>query len=356
MGQSLPPVQKKASRGFSVMMLLLSFLALLLMVSAVLCWHAYGGVKRFDTHEPIRISGIKEPPELLISPRESPPTDEERKYMAAANKLEGTTEADAPPQFDGMLKQFPNVRDLYSARAVFRCMKGDASGAKNDLDQAFATDKNLITLDPDHGDANELVAMRAKLELAQGQEHAAMADVIRILDSQSTNIGFLTWGEKLTDKPHTVCDWTPGDLETLVSDSKGDPRALIFSGLVYSAVAQHDKDAFPLAEEAFAKAIAAGDLPAETKFYAAVGFQEATLFTRPDSEWEAREQHLIELYSAAIEADPKNERAYAERAEAYSELRDYEHAIQDYNQAIQLKPSDYGLWNDRGLLERGNVR
>jgi tetratricopeptide (TPR) repeat protein len=352
MSQLSSPVEKRSAKAIRLTSWLLSLFALLLVLGTVLWWYNNSRAKRTERNEPIRISGVIEPPEMLIPPRGQVFTDEQRRYAAEISKFTSANQND-PSRFDAMIRQFPDAGDLYELRAVLRCTGNDMRGAKDDLDQALT--KTHRILDNGSDDKIEMMAMRAKLELAQDQNQAALGDVARLLDSYTDNIGALSGGvTKLTDKPSSVCEWTPADIETLKSRTKNDPRSIIFAGIVYSAIGEYDKNAVPLADEAFAEASSAGSLAAETAFYKAVGAQEVAAFSRlaySDSEKETYNRQLIDLYSAALNANPQIAAAYSRRAEAYYELKDWAHAIPDYDQAIRLKPTDSGLWNDRGLTK-----
>jgi tetratricopeptide (TPR) repeat protein len=55
----------------------------------------------------------------------------------------------------------------------------------------------------------------------------------------------------------------------------------------------------------------------------------------------------IENYSKAIELDPKYSEAYRHRADAYVEIREYQKAINDCSKAIALNPRDASAYHIR---------
>lgn len=66
-------------------------------------------------------------------------------------------------------------------------------------------------------------------------------------------------------------------------------------------------------------------------------------------------QKAIELFSKAIEADPKEFRYYNDRGIAYRRVGNVEAAVADYTKALELKPSYTNALNNRGIayLQQG---
>lgn len=59
----------------------------------------------------------------------------------------------------------------------------------------------------------------------------------------------------------------------------------------------------------------------------------------------------IAKYTEAIEKNPPNANAYADRALAYKEKKDHDRAIADFNEALRLKPEGF-VYYDRGVVYR----
>jgi tetratricopeptide (TPR) repeat protein len=64
-----------------------------------------------------------------------------------------------------------------------------------------------------------------------------------------------------------------------------------------------------------------------------------------DEKWE----EAIAEYTAAIEIDPDNAEAYANRGVSYAEKGNYELSIVDYNKAIELDPQNAILYYNRAI-------
>jgi len=58
----------------------------------------------------------------------------------------------------------------------------------------------------------------------------------------------------------------------------------------------------------------------------------------------------IDLYSKAIEADPKNVQAYEGRADSYESLKHYDKAIADLTQSIAVEPQNVSAYKNRASI------
>lgn len=303
--------------------------------------------------DPIRLSGIVEPAELLIAPQKKiEATPEISEMLSVLQDVKKGDELSRLPAVDAYIKRFPDVGDMYSIRAELRCMKGDLTGARNDIDQALSGKRWLDADDPGK-EQKELISIRAKLFYLAGNDPASLGDVERLIDFNSSDLNYLTDGHvKPDERGSSVCVWTPQDVESLVQRTHRDRGALLFRALYYTAFTFYDRDSRPIAERYLAEAIDGNPRSAEPYFYSAVEAQKAAMFG-PPSEADASQynQHLIDLYSKAISLDPQLGAAYADRADVYLTERDYQRAIADYDQAIRMEPENAALWNDRGLAK-----
>ncbi len=89
-----------------------------------------------------------------------------------------------------------------------------------------------------------------------------------------------------------------------------------------------------------------GSIQALTSGYQ-LGKKEMTTYVRDRQESYHKE---IESASQALRVNPKNPKAYLNRATARSHLGDYQGAIQDYNQALRLNPNDTKVYLKRGYI------
>lgn len=60
-------------------------------------------------------------------------------------------------------------------------------------------------------------------------------------------------------------------------------------------------------------------------------------------------QGAIELFTKALEANPKDAEAYYNRGVAYAQLKQYEKAIADYSKVLELNPEDVEAYDNRAI-------
>jgi len=308
-----------------------------------------------DVREPIRLSGVAEPAELLIPPQKAVQMTPEIKAMSAVfDGMKSGEEVKQLPAVDAYVSKFPDVGDMYVIRIQLRCTKRDLSGAGDDIGKVL-TGKKWIMTSNQASDIRELRAIRAKLSFLSNNDEAALQDVRWLIDSYSEDIQYLTDGRvKPGDQANSVCAWTPDDLSTLVQRTHHDPSAFLFQGIFYAAFAPLDDASKKLSEADLSQAIAMSPHSAAAYFYAAVGAQKAAAFKQiafTEQETSQFNRRLIDLYSKAIEINSQVGAAYAARANAYLNESERQKAIADFDQAIGFEPDNSGLWNDRGLAK-----
>ena len=305
--------------------------------------------------EPIRLTGVLEPAELLIPPQKKIEVTAEMGAMVDATKnIKGGSELSQLPAVDSFISKYPEIGDMYPIRVELRCMKGDLPGARVDIGEALSHKKWIVSDDPKH-DETELIAIRAKLSYIARNDAATLDDIQRLIDSYSSDINYLTDGRvKPADQPNSVCAWGPQDVDVLIQRTHRDPRALLFRGIYYAAFSPLDDASKPLAERDLAEAVKADPHNADPYFYSAVGAKKITAFKAlgfSAAETSELDRHLIGLYSGAIGLNSHIGEAYAERADAYLTEHNSRLAIPDYDKAILMDPKNARLWNDRGLAK-----
>ena len=152
-------------------------------------------------------------------------------------------------------------------------------------------------------------------------------DLHEIINAYSDDVSYLTDGRvKTTDKPTSQCAWTNGDVAEWLRRTGNAPEAQVFRGIFTAAFAPLDDEAKPLTERYTADAIQANPSFAPAYFYAAVGTEKIATFKALAYSGTQRStyyDHLIDLWSRALQLNPSIERAHAERAEDYLELKSY---------------------------------
>jgi hypothetical protein len=89
--------------------------------------------------DPMRLSGVVEPAELLIAPQKKiEVTLEISEMLSVLRDVKKGDELSRLPAADAYIRKFPAVGDMYSVRAELRCIKGDLTGARADIDQALS--------------------------------------------------------------------------------------------------------------------------------------------------------------------------------------------------------------------------
>jgi tetratricopeptide (TPR) repeat protein len=304
----------------------------------------------------IRIQGVNEPPELLVpAEKKFVHTEETDALGKAVENIKNGSEATALPALDAFVAKYPQVGDTYSIRAAIRCMTGDLQGAKADVEKALSGPRRLLSEDP-NADRPEMLAMHAKLSLLANDDQAVERDIRAIIEVYSSDVQYLTDGHvKLSEKPNSACGWAGKDVEQWLQRSHNAPDSQVFRGMYVSAFASLDDEAKILTERYMADLVTNNPSSPPAYFYAAVGAQKVVTYKSlafSDAERAAYNNHIIELYSKAIQLNPRIEKAFAERAEARLEQKDYASAVSDYDHAIALAPKDAALWNDRGLAKQ----
>ena len=166
---------------------------------------------------------------------------------------------------------------------------------------------------------------------------------------------YLTDGRvKLHDKPNSSCSWTPENVDTWLRDTGNSPSAQLFHLMYLAAFAPLDDDAKPLAAKSALDVVRNQPSSAAAYFYAAVTNQKIATYTSlafNEADRSAYDRRQTELYSQALNLDPKIEEAYAQRADEHLREKDYSLAITDYDHALQISPLNSALWNDRGIAK-----
>lgn len=304
----------------------------------------------------IRISGVNEPPELLI-PAEKPPvrTEETDALGKVLSNLKAGNEAAMLPAFDAYLAKYPGVGDLYPAKAAIRCMTGDLQGANADVEKALSGAR-LILSDNPQAERPEMLAVHAKLAFLANKDSVVEQDLHSIIELYSSDINYLTDGRvKVSDKPNSACGWTIEDIDRWLQHSHNSTDSQVFREIYVAAFAPLDDAAKVLTQQFSTELINKNPGSAPAWFYAGVGAQKIVAFKAigfSNEQRAAHSSHIIDLYSKAIQLNPRIEKAFAERADAYLQQKNYSAAISDYDHAIALVPTDAGLWNDRGLAKQ----
>ncbi len=201
-----------------------------------------------------------------------------------------------------------------------------------------------------------MLATHAKLAFLANDNQTAERDLHTIIDVYSPDISYLTDGRvKLGDKPNSPCGWTVTDIAQWLQRTRSAPESQVFRGMFVSAFAPLDDEAKALTERYVSDTAQANSSFAPAYFYAAVGAQKIVAYKSlafSDTERAAHNRHIIELYSKALQLNPRIEKAFVDRAEAFLEQKEYSSAVSDFDHAIVLTSNDAALWNDRGLAKQ----
>jgi tetratricopeptide (TPR) repeat protein len=192
---------------------------------------------------------------------------------------------DAMHSFDRAIQLQPGSANPYIERARIRAELKDTKGAIEDLDTA-------LQLEPDSPWA---LLTRARVYQQAGDLNRAKED-----------------------------------LDTALKSRPGDPQALVLRAAIFAKEKKYDeaiKDFEELAKIA----------PKNPELMLQLG-----LFYAADKQ----SHKAIEKFNVALQADGKNETAYALRGSAYLNLGKHAEAIRDYEQAIKLKPDDSEVQNN----------
>jgi len=330
--------------------------ALLTVFTAALSSCKKHGAPSVAQPEIIRIEGVSEPPELLVpAEKKFVHTEEVDALFKAVENVKSGNEASQLPALDAFISKYPQVGDAYPIRATIRCMTGDLSGAKSDVEKALVIHDRIISDNSDE-DYSELTAIHAKFALLAGDNATTQRDLQTILAMYSPDIQYLTDSRvKLDDKPISGCSWTSEAVKQWLQRSGNSTDAQVFQGMYLAAFAPLDSEAKGLTSRYMVDLVKANPTSAPAYFYAAVGAQKVAMFKSlafSDAERTEHNRHIIELYTKALQLNPNIKAAYAERAEAYLQEKDHSAAISDYDHAINLSPDVAGLWNDRGLAKQ----
>ena len=265
----------------------------------------------------IRIDGIDEPAELLI-PAEIAvaKTPEIVALGAALEGMSGGNETRGLPGLDAFILKYPNVGDAYPLRATLRCMNNDLVGAYADVEKALTTPLRIIAKSSNE-DRPELLALHAKLAFLRGDKATVARDVSSIIALYSSDLQYLTDGRvKMQDKPNSPCSWTPETIQRWVRDDNQSPDAAVFETMYISAFAPLDDDAKVLAKAHAASLVQNRPQSAAAYFYAAVATQKIVAYKSlafNEVERSSFDRGMSDLYTKAIELNPKIEDAYAQR-------------------------------------------
>jgi tetratricopeptide (TPR) repeat protein len=165
-----------------------------------------------------------------------------------------------------------------------------------------------------------LLAMKAKLEQATGQEAKAITDLEAAISAneESPYDIFNNGGVKPGDYPSSTCMWTEADLDGLVKSFPADYRVYFFRGLFYSFFATYDEPSILKAQENIQRAIQlnkSGSGPLH--FYLADVEIHSHFFKRMGSESvrKAGNPAILKELDQAIELAPNFKPALGARAE-----------------------------------------
>ena len=192
---------------------------------------------------------------------------------------------DAMHSFDRAIQLQPGSADPYVQRARIRAELKDTKGAIEDLNTA-------LQLEPDSLWA---LLTRARVYQQAGDLNHAKEDIDAALKSRPGDAQALVLRAAIFAKEKKY-DEAIKDLEELAKIAPKNPELMLQLGLFYAADKQSHK--------------------------------------------------AIEKFNVALEADGKNETAYALRGSAYLNLGKHAEAIRDYEQAIKLKPDDSEVQNN----------
>jgi tetratricopeptide (TPR) repeat protein len=312
------------------------------------------GIDAAQRHrEPILISGVKEPKEMLVEPLPVyVPTARDRMLGEA---LESGDTASRRRALDRVIAKYPDYPDAYVMLLGILCNGHEIEPVVSDLNNALKfMDRSRPGLSKLFG---SLLSMRAKIEHANGDYSAAMNDLETAINSDlGKAIEFANSGGIAPEKTASVCTWTEPDLDALVQRFATDYRAYMFRALYHGSFLFFDLND-KTKRESLNRTFDDLDTAARLNPGSALPhFFKAEIFVRTyalqmmsayDPQRDELNRILLGLLNDALAVDPNNVWALKERALAYFHLEKWHQAIADHDRVFALDPKDLGNLNDR---------
>ena len=139
--------------------------------------------KKRSTQYPgtIRIDGVNEPAELLVTAEKPAPRTEQMEALGKAlEDVSGGHEVQGLPALDAFIQKYPDVAEAYQLRVALRCMTNDVAGTKADIDKALNTSRILVGKNTDD-DRAELIAVQAKLAFLTSDRTTTQRDIDELI-------------------------------------------------------------------------------------------------------------------------------------------------------------------------------
>ena len=171
---------------------------------------------------------------------------------------------------------------------------------------------------------------RARIRAEMKDTKGAIEDLNTALNIEPNNLwAFAHAGPRLSAEGRRL-ESAKEDIDLALKSRPGDAQALVLRAAIFAKEKKYDeaiKDLEELAKIA----------PKNPELMLQLG-----LFYAADKQ----SHKAIEKFNVALEADGKNETAYALRGSAYLNLGKHAEAIRDYEQAVKLKPDDSEVQNN----------
>ena len=188
-----------------------------------------------------------------------------------------------------------------------------------------------------HGDEPELVLMRARIDIHQGNAEKALESILPLENMLSDDYGYyLTKASALLDLERDGFDECFEKVFELIEDESSELREDIFDEM--GEMLERAR-LYPEARSFYEMAVE--EFPENLVFLFKLGFCYECL---------SKPEKAIELYNKAIDVDPFSESAWYNIGIAYNRMGEYDKALEAYNYAIALDPS----FSD-AIFNRGNT-
>jgi len=262
-------------------------------------------------------------------------------------------------ELSNIIRKYPEYSDAYFLRATV-----SVAGAGSDYPQALSDIDKAIQLrssakyEKVYDSPAEMYALRAKVDMAAGNDQQAMNDIEMAVKSDPTTNPFNTGGVK----PEEAADLTAlqkKDFDSLVNRHPNDYRVYMFRGLFYDSFTTFDEQYYTPALDDLERAQKLNPNSAYVAYFLGTVYQKEVLWTRAASTdisesggYKDKTNTLaLQYFEAAVKLDPGFTEAWAQVAESLFRLRRYSEAIPAYDRVIGLDPNRYGAYNDRGLAK-----
>lgn len=266
---------------------------------------------------------------------------------------------EAVKQLNAIIEKNPRYSDAYILRATCSIAAGDTNYAsmRQDIDSAiklYSPDESANV----YNSAAEMYSMRAKVDLLAGDLQQAMKDLDTALTTHpdDANSIFNSGGVKPEENANPTA-LQESDLDLLVARYPQDYRSYLYRGLFYLFFATFDERYYTstLSDLEHARELNPGS--ALVNYFLGTVYSKRAFWSKQAASdisesggYRDRTNAIaLQYLREALRLDPKFADAYAEAAESLFEMKRYSEAIPYYTKELEIRPNQFGPYNDRGL-------